>query len=253
MKTGELATRVGVNPKTIRFYEDKGLLPAPARRPSGYRDYGEEDAARLSFIRTAQRLGFNLAEIAEILAFKERGERPCDYVLSVLDAQVADVDRRLGALVALRAELVALPSRPRPTACQPRAGATARSSSTPRRPSRRHVVRPEACGHERPDARTRLGCSRTSRPLRLLSAVPPPCPRGARGRRSRRRARRCSRRACPRPSRGRRTSRPRGEPVVARGGTRSAREVRSAPSRDLRAVNTGLRPSSPITPKGDKG
>ena len=108
MKIGELAERVGVNTKTIRFYEDKGLLPAPARRPSGYRDYGEEDAARLSFIRTAQRLSFNLTEIAEILAFKERGERPCDYVLSVLDAQVADVDRRLGELVALRAELVAL-------------------------------------------------------------------------------------------------------------------------------------------------
>ena len=111
MKIGELAARVGVNPKTIRFYEDKGLLPAPARRPSGYRDYGEDDVARLSFIRTAQRLGFNLSEIAEILAFKERGERPCSYVLSVLDAQVADVDRRLGELVALRAELMSLKAR----------------------------------------------------------------------------------------------------------------------------------------------
>lgn len=108
MKIGELADRVGVNPKTIRFYENKGLLPEPARRPSGYRDYGADDVGRLSFIRTAQRLGFNLSEIAEILAFKERGERPCDYVLSVLDAQVADVDRRLGELVALRSELVAL-------------------------------------------------------------------------------------------------------------------------------------------------
>lgn len=108
MKIGELAGRVGVNPKTIRFYEDKGLLPAPARRSSGYRDYGEEDVTRLSFIRTAQRLGFNLSEIAEILAFKERGERPCGYVLQVLDAQVADIDRRLGELVALRAELMEL-------------------------------------------------------------------------------------------------------------------------------------------------
>jgi DNA-binding transcriptional MerR regulator len=111
MKIGELADRVGVNPKTIRFYEDKGLLPAAARRPSGYRDYGEEDVTRLSFIRAAQRLDFNLAEIAEILAFKERGERPCDYVLSVLIAQVTDVDRRLGELVALRAELLSLKAR----------------------------------------------------------------------------------------------------------------------------------------------
>ncbi len=111
MRIGELAARVGVNPKTIRFYEERGLLPDPARLPSGYRDYGPEDEERLAFIRTAQRLGFNLAEISEILSFKERDERPCAYVLSVLDAQVADIDRRIGELVALRAELVALKAR----------------------------------------------------------------------------------------------------------------------------------------------
>lgn len=108
MRIGELAYRVGVNPKTVRFYEERGLLPEAARRPSGYRDYGEEDVARLAFIRAAQRLGFNLSQISEILAFKERGERPCDFVLSVLDSQLTDIDRRLGELVALRAELMAL-------------------------------------------------------------------------------------------------------------------------------------------------
>ena len=108
MRIGELADRVGVNPKTIRFYEGRGLLPDPVRLPSGYRDYGAEDEARLGFIKTAQRLGFSLDEIAEILSFKERGERPCSYVLSVLDNQVADLDRRIGELVALRADLVAL-------------------------------------------------------------------------------------------------------------------------------------------------
>lgn len=108
MRIGELADRVGVNPKTIRFYENQGLLPPPARRPSGYRDYKAEDEARLRFVRTAQRLGFALSEIAEILALKERGERPCGYVLGVLDRQVADIDRRLGELVALRAELLEL-------------------------------------------------------------------------------------------------------------------------------------------------
>lgn len=111
MRIGELAARVGVNPKTIRFYEQRRLLPEPARLPSGYRDYSAEDETRLVFIRTAQRLGFDLAEIAEILSFKERGERPCDYVLSALDTQVSDIDRRIGELVALRAELLALRSR----------------------------------------------------------------------------------------------------------------------------------------------
>lgn len=111
MRIGELATIVGVNPKTIRFYEGRGLLPPPARLPSGYRDYGPADEARLSFIRTAQRLGLSLDDIGEIIAFKERGERPCRYVLSVVEAQVADIDRRLGELVRLRAELVALRDR----------------------------------------------------------------------------------------------------------------------------------------------
>ena len=111
MRIGELAERVGVNPKTIRFYEGRGLLPDPVRLASGYRDYGAEDEARLRFVKTAQRLGFSLDEIAEILSFKERGERPCGYVLSVLDAQVANLDRRIGELVGLRADLVALKAR----------------------------------------------------------------------------------------------------------------------------------------------
>lgn len=111
MRIGELADRVGVNPKTIRFYEERRLLPVPARLASGYRDYGSDDEGRLAFIKTAQRLGLSLAEIAEVLAFKERGERPCGYVLSVLEAQVVDIDRRIGELVRLRAELVALKDR----------------------------------------------------------------------------------------------------------------------------------------------
>lgn len=111
MRIGELAARAGVNPKTIRFYEQRGLLPDPARLPSGYRDYGAQDESRLAFIKSAQRLGLSLAEIGEILAFKERGERPCGYVLSVLQAQLADIDRRIGELVRLRADLVSLKDR----------------------------------------------------------------------------------------------------------------------------------------------
>lgn len=105
MRIGELAEAVGVNPKTIRFYEGIGLLPAPARRPSGYREYGEDDVARLAFIRTAQRLDLPLADIKEILAFRDRGDRPCGYVLSVLARQAAELDQRIGELTRLRAEL----------------------------------------------------------------------------------------------------------------------------------------------------
>lgn len=108
MKIGELADRVGVNLRTIRFYEDKGLLPEPSRRPSGYRDYGEEDVTRLLFIRRAQRLGFALSEIAEILSCREGDGRSPDEVRSVLDRHLTGIDRRLCELAELRAELMAL-------------------------------------------------------------------------------------------------------------------------------------------------
>jgi len=108
MRIGELGERVAVNPKTIRYYEEIGLLPDPARLPSGYRDYRDDDVDRLSFIKSAQRLGLSLSEIAEILGFRDRGERPCDYVLGVLDRQVADLDHRMAEMVGLRRELIAL-------------------------------------------------------------------------------------------------------------------------------------------------
>ena len=108
MRIGEVAERVGINPKTIRYYEGIGLLPDPERLPSGYREYNDDDVDRLGFIRTAQRLGLTLAEISEILAFREREERPCEYVLGVLDRQVADLDRRMAEMAHLRHELIAL-------------------------------------------------------------------------------------------------------------------------------------------------
>ena len=121
MRIGELAELVGVNPKTVRYYESIGLLPDPQRRPSGYREYTNDDVDRLGFIRTAQRLGLSLAEISEILAFRERAERPCDYVLGVLDRQVADLDRRMAEMAQLRQELITLKGEadrlPRDEAC----------------------------------------------------------------------------------------------------------------------------------------
>ena len=108
MRIGELADRVGVNPKTIRYYESIGVLPEPERTPSGYRDYDETFGRRLTFIRTAQRLGITLDEVKEILAFRERGEVPCTYVREVLAAQVTSIDRRIEELRELRGELVEL-------------------------------------------------------------------------------------------------------------------------------------------------
>ena len=105
MQIGELADRVGVNPKTIRYYEDIGVLPPPDRTSSGYRNYSAEDAERLTFIRRAQQLGLHLDEIREILALRELGARPCDYVLDVARRRVDELDQRIAEMLHARDQL----------------------------------------------------------------------------------------------------------------------------------------------------
>ena len=105
MKIGEFASAAGVNAKTVRYYESIGLLPEPARTASGYRDYDESFIGRLTFIRTAQRLGITLDEVKEILVFRERGEAPCAYVRGVLDAQLEGIGQRIQELELLRTQL----------------------------------------------------------------------------------------------------------------------------------------------------
>ncbi len=116
MRIGELGERLGVNTKTIRYYESIGLVPEPERTSSGYRIYSEADVERLVFIKSAQRLGLALDEVREILALRERGEAPCDYVRSLISQEVADIDHRLEELQGLREELVALERRAQDTA-----------------------------------------------------------------------------------------------------------------------------------------
>ena len=105
LRIGKVADRVGVNPKTIRYYEDIGLIPEPSRRASGYRVYGAEDVARIAFIRRAQRFGLSLGEIREVLDYREDGRRPCTFVLAAVRRQAAEVDQRIAELTQLRTEL----------------------------------------------------------------------------------------------------------------------------------------------------
>ena len=108
MRIGELAGQLGINAKTIRFYESIGLLPQPHRTPAGYRQYNGDAADRITFIKTAQRLGMSLDDIREILAFRDRGEPPCGYVRGVLAAQLDGIDRHIDELSRLRRQLVDL-------------------------------------------------------------------------------------------------------------------------------------------------
>ena len=108
MQIGTLAKRFNLNPKTIRFYEQIGLLPAPARTASGYRHYNEAAAARLGLVQRAKVLGLSLDDVRDILAIRDRGERPCERVLGLVDAELVQLDQRIQELTALRADLVAL-------------------------------------------------------------------------------------------------------------------------------------------------
>lgn len=115
VRIGELATQTGASPKTIRYYEQIGLLPAPPRTPSGYRDYSADAASRLGFVRAAQSVGLTLGEIREVLAFRDRGEPPCAHVQQLIEQHAADLRARIAALTAMRAELEHLAQRARAT------------------------------------------------------------------------------------------------------------------------------------------
>ena len=67
MRIGEVARKTGVKAETIRFYEREGILTAPPRTRSNYRDYGPDEAATLTFIRRARDLGFSMPDVRELL------------------------------------------------------------------------------------------------------------------------------------------------------------------------------------------
>ena len=102
---GELARRTGVKVPTIRYYEQIGLLASPPRTQGNQRRYGEAEAARLDFIRHARELGFEVADIRELLAMTAEPQRSCDAVDSIARRHLGEIDRRMARLAALRGEL----------------------------------------------------------------------------------------------------------------------------------------------------
>ncbi len=102
---GEAAKQVGMNPKTIRYYEGLGLLSEPERTESGYRLYSEADLERLSFIKGGKALGLSLNEIKDILEAWNQGDSPCGHVSSLLEAKIGDLDRRIAEMSAFRDHL----------------------------------------------------------------------------------------------------------------------------------------------------
>ncbi len=105
MQINQLAQRVNLSSKTIRYYESIGLLPPPRRLPNGYRDYAETDVERARFVAAARDLDFSLDDISEILDLRDRREAPCRVVLDLLQQKANDIKQRITDLQQLEAEL----------------------------------------------------------------------------------------------------------------------------------------------------
>ncbi len=122
MRIGELAARSGVPVKTIRYYEEVGVLAPAERTPSGYRDYDESAIDRLAFVRAAQAVGLTLGEIRQVVALRERGETPCTHVVDLLERRASEIGQRIAEMQHLRGELRRLADRAQgldPADCDP--------------------------------------------------------------------------------------------------------------------------------------
>lgn len=103
MTIGVLARSADVNVETIRFYQRKGLMPEPLRRLGGIRRYSESDRSRLHFIKSAQRLGFSLDDIADLLQLEDGAS--CVQARTKAQAKLADVRSRLEDLSRMESAL----------------------------------------------------------------------------------------------------------------------------------------------------
>jgi DNA-binding transcriptional MerR regulator len=134
LRIAEVARRSGVPAKTIRFYEEAGVVPAPERAPNGYRRYGETDVRRLRLVGRLRRLGLPLSTAGAVAerAFAAECRTYVRDVSDVLGAQCAAIDRQVADLLALRAELAAL-------------ARTARTAAVEAQDSGRRVVECDSC------------------------------------------------------------------------------------------------------------
>lgn len=108
MNIGQAASQAGVSAKMVRHYESLGLLPKIARTESGYRQYEEREVHTLRFIRGGRDLGFSMAEIADLLKLWQNRRRASADVKRIALAHVADLDRRMGEMAAMKKTLVDL-------------------------------------------------------------------------------------------------------------------------------------------------
>lgn len=102
MQIGQLSKRADTPIDTIRYYERNGILPAPERQASGYRSFGDDDVARLRFVRRAKGLGFTLREIRELLALSASRGEDMATVHQAASVRLAEVERKIDELARIR-------------------------------------------------------------------------------------------------------------------------------------------------------
>ena len=111
MRIGELSAATGVDVETIRYYEKRGLLPAPTRADNGYRAYRPEHVERLAFIRHCRALDMSLVDVRRLLDLLAHPEAACHDVDCLLDAHLERVHERVRGLQSLARQLTALRER----------------------------------------------------------------------------------------------------------------------------------------------
>ena len=107
LKIGELAKQTGLAVGTLRYYSDLGLLLPVHRGDNGYRYYSEDATSQVQFIKKAQAIGFTLEEIKQILDVRDRGEKPCSLVQSLLDNKIEQLEIQVKKMTLFKRELEA--------------------------------------------------------------------------------------------------------------------------------------------------
>jgi MerR family copper efflux transcriptional regulator len=102
---GTVARESGIPIKTIRYYEELGLLKTIGRTEGGFRLFSADVLTRLTFIKRAQHLGMSLSEIHEFLEVHDQGDLPCERVQQALRGKLTDIDRQIQQLQMLKQEL----------------------------------------------------------------------------------------------------------------------------------------------------
>jgi MerR family mercuric resistance operon transcriptional regulator len=102
MTRGEISRQTDISTRTIRFYEDKGIIPIPERDPNGYRNYDISIISRLKFIKNTQQLGFSLTEIKELTDMKIVPDMSCESVHDKAKSKILDIEVKITELTRIK-------------------------------------------------------------------------------------------------------------------------------------------------------